>query len=72
MHVWYSRHRKKNNGSFEDLNRTPSRGQRKNIKFPRSAAERCWPFFMHHGGPKDSFDTIKGEAVDKEVDSPQR
>ena len=32
-----------------ELNRTPSRGQRKNIKFPRSAAERCWPFFMRRG-----------------------
>ena len=27
---------------------------------------------MRHGGPKDSFDTIRGKAVDKEVDSPQR
>ena len=31
------------------LNRTPSRGQRKNIKFFRSAAKRCWPFFMRRG-----------------------
>lgn len=28
------------------LNRTPSRGQRKNIKFFRPAAKRCWPLFM--------------------------
>ena len=28
------------------LNRTPSRGQRKNIKFFRPAAIRCWPLFM--------------------------
>ena len=25
------------------MNRTPSRGQRKNIKFSRPAAKRCWP-----------------------------
>ena len=28
------------------VNRTPSRGQRKNIKFSRPAAIRCWPLFM--------------------------
>lgn len=28
------------------LNRTPSRGQRKNIKFSRPAAKCCWPLFM--------------------------
>ena len=31
------------------LNRTPSRGQRKNIKFSRPAAIRCWPLFMRRG-----------------------
>ena len=29
-----------------NLTRTPSRGQRKNIKFFWSAAMHCWPFFM--------------------------
>ena len=29
-----------------EMNRTPSRGQRKNIKFSRPAAIRCWPLFM--------------------------
>ena len=33
----------------KDVNRTPSRGQRKNIKFFRPAAIRCWPFFMRRG-----------------------
>lgn len=28
---------------------TPSRGQRKNIKFFRPAAKRCWPLFMQQG-----------------------
>lgn len=28
------------------LNRTPSRGQRKNIKFFRPAAMCCWPLFI--------------------------
>lgn len=31
------------------LNRTPSRGQRKNIKFSRPAAKCCWPLFMQQG-----------------------
>ena len=31
------------------VNRTPSRGQRKNIKFSRPAAIRCWPLFMRRG-----------------------
>lgn len=35
--------------SLHFLNRTPSRGQRKNIKFSRPAAIRCWPLFMRRG-----------------------
>ena len=31
------------------VNRTPSRGQRKNIKFSWPAAIRCWPLFMRRG-----------------------
>ena len=27
----------------DDMNRNPSRGQRKNIKFSRPAAMCCWP-----------------------------
>lgn len=34
---------------YGDMNRTPSRGQRKNIKFSRPAAIRCWPLFMRRG-----------------------
>ena len=30
------------------VNCSPSRGQRKNIKFFRPAAKRCWPYFMQH------------------------
>ena len=33
----------------QNVNRTPSRGQRKNIKFSRPAAIRCWPLFMRRG-----------------------
>ena len=36
-------------GINEKMNRTPSRGQRKNIKFSRPAAIRCWPLFMRRG-----------------------
>lgn len=31
------------------LNCSPSRGQRKNIKFSRPAAKCCWPLFMQQG-----------------------
>ena len=31
-----------------EVNCSPSRGQRKNIKFFRPAAKRCWPYFMQH------------------------
>lgn len=31
------------------LNCSPSRGQRKNIKFFRPAAKCCWPLFMQQG-----------------------
>ena len=36
-------------GSDGKLICTPSRGQRKNIKFFRPAAKRCWPLFMQQG-----------------------
>ena len=49
----------------------PAKRRRKNMNYGQQP-KRCWPFFMRHGGPKDFFDTIRGEAVDKEVDSPQR
>ena len=35
--------------SKEPLNCSPSRGQRKNIKFSRPAAKCCWPLFMQQG-----------------------
>ena len=31
------------------MNCSPSRGQRKNIKFSRPAAKCCWPLFMQQG-----------------------
>ena len=33
----------------KEMNCSPSRGQRKNIKFSRPAAKRCWPLFMQQG-----------------------
>ena len=34
---------------WPEVNRTPSRGQRKNIKFSRPAAICSWPLFMRRG-----------------------
>ena len=38
--------RKQKKKQRKELNRTPSRGQRKNIKFFRPAAMCCWPLFI--------------------------
>ena len=35
--------------SQQAMNCSPSRGQRKNIKFSRPAAKCCWPLFMQQG-----------------------
>lgn len=40
---------RKRKSSETEVNCSPSRGQRKNIKFSRPAAKCCWPLFMQQG-----------------------
>ena len=54
------------------MNPLPAKKTAKEYELRPAAKALLAVFLCTTAGQKDSFDTIRGKAVDKEVDSPQR